>query len=37
MSDLQRLYELLLDKTLDRGNFSKKITSLDILNSSFTK
>jgi len=37
MSELQRLYELLLDKRLDRGNFSKKIISLDILNSSFTK
>lgn len=37
MSELQNLYELILGKKLDRGNFSKKITSLDILNSSFTK
>ena len=32
MKMLQNLYEVILDKKLDRGNFQKKILKLDILN-----
>ncbi|RUA08783.1 MAG: NUDIX hydrolase [Flavobacteriia bacterium] len=31
MNDLQRLYESILQKKLDRGNFQKKILKLDVL------
>lgn len=32
MPELQRLYETILDKSIDRRNFQKKILSLDILD-----
>ena len=32
MSELQILYELILGRKLDRGNFQKKIRKLDVLN-----
>jgi hypothetical protein len=32
MPELQKLYETLLDKEIDRRNFQKKILSLDILD-----